>query len=178
MKELNGIFTDKLKLLYEDRQSNISAWEHRTLNIHRVVLHYRLSNGTMKHREIDDIVRKEIEGNFKVSWWRGLGFAVLMEDVVIGDHVDELIKYIDDIENPKGTWQWLITKDAINKKIIGMHTWAAGYLTTAFIDAIQYYERKGDYGIETYKRPKGKLMRILTAMSESRMRVPEFIIPK
>lgn len=152
----------------------MSAWEHKTLNIHRVVLHYKFDNQTRKYNEIAGFIRKEIHDRFKVSWWRGLGFAVLIEDVVIDDHKDELVKYIDDRENAKGTWQWLVTKDSVNKKIIGMHTWASGYLTSVFMETIRYYKGTGEFDIATYKRPKGKLMTILTAMSESRMRVPEF----
>jgi len=178
MEAFEKIFSTKLKLLYEDKKGRVKVWEHKTLNIHRVVLHYRLGNQTMKYAELAGLVRKEMKDNFKVSWWRGLGFGVLAEDIVIDDDKDELVKLIDDQVNAKGTWQWLITADPVKRRITGMHTWAAGYLTPMFVETARYYKDAGEYDIATYKRPKGKLMNILTAVAGSRMGVEEFHVPE
>lgn len=59
-----------------------------------MILHYKFDNHIKKYEEIAEFIRKEINDNFNVSWWRGLGFAVLIEDVAIDEHKDELVKYI------------------------------------------------------------------------------------
>lgn len=176
MNDLDKIFSTKLKPLCNDTKDNLRVWEHKTFNIHRAILHYRFETECKEYDEIGDLVRKEINDRFKVSWWRGLGYGVVIEELALDGEKDDFLKYIDEKDNPKGTWQWLIIKNTQDKKIIGIHTWALGYLTSIFIETIRYYRHEGYTNIKTYKKPKGKLLKILTTMSESRYRIPEFKI--
>ena len=84
-----------------------------------------------------------------------------------------LLDYIDERENNKGTWQWLIIKSVKEKQILGVHTWALGYLTPIFRDILKNY-KKEEYQVKTYKKPKDKLLKILTLVSAPRMKISEF----
>lgn len=176
MDQIDNIFNTKLKPLYKDNNYGLNVWEHKTFNIHRAILRYKCMDELLKYDEIGDIVKKEINNKFKIGWWRGFGFGVLIEELKIDKVKDDLLKYIDEKENPKGTWQWLIIKNSKDKNIVGIHTWALGYLTPIFIETINYYKNEGYIDIKLYKKPKGKLLKILTTLSESRYRIPEFKI--
>ena len=150
-----------------------SVWEHKTLNMHRGVLHYRPERRDTTISELNTRVLEMRAAQFRVSWWRGFGFGVLVDIGRMPEDMESIGECIDPIENVKGNWQWIIVICDDPKAVIAMHTWVQGYLTPVYRGLLQHYKTSG-YPVKSLKKEKGKLMRFLTIVGRSRLLPPDF----
>jgi len=160
---LDDILSRKLKRI--DAISNVESvfWEHKTLNIHRVVLEYRPKDRSKKYAESSAFVRSELAQRFKCSWWRGMGFGVVLYTDSPPEDIAICVDDIDGRENPKGTWQWSIFVFSSSRVAIAVHMWANGYLSEVYLQAIKRFESEG-YKMASYKKEKDKLMEFLARL--------------
>ena len=82
-------------------------WEHKTLNIHRGVLHWRTAE-RLNGLGVAERVREQVESRYRVSWWRGFGFGVLIESATAQEQLAGIGEWVDKRANGKGSWQWAV----------------------------------------------------------------------
>lgn len=140
-----------------------TLWEHKTINMHRAILHWS-NESNLAYPAISDAIRNKIAEKYKVSWWRGFGFGVIIDVPTLPADVDTIDDSIDARDNNKGTWQWTILVCQEPKSIIAVHTWIAGFLTPIYEALLERYRIEG-YEIGTFKKEKDKLMKFLTKVS-------------
>lgn len=137
-------------------------WEHKTLNIHRAIIHS--SNTDQTYPEISMSVRNKIDEKFKVSWWRGFGYGAIIDVPTLPNDNETIEDSIDTRDNKNGTWQWIILVCQEPKSIIAVHTWMAGFLTPIYEALISSYRAEG-YEVGSFKKEKDKLMKFITKVS-------------
>jgi len=78
------------------------------LNMHRAVLEWTPGGMPRSYAEITAGIRSEVARRFNVSWWRGMGFGVVIYLDSPPEGIAACIDDIDGRENSRGTWQWSI----------------------------------------------------------------------
>ncbi|MFC1672258.1 hypothetical protein ACFL01_03890, partial [Planctomycetota bacterium] len=58
--------------------------------------------------DVTALVRDKVKETYKISWWRGFAFGVILEFPTAPEGLATVNDSIDTIENGKGTWQWTI----------------------------------------------------------------------
>jgi len=163
------ILKQKLKAQPDLSDAEWTVWEHKTLNMHRVVLVWQPQQIPPHYAEIPGIVRAKVGALFKVSWWRGMGFGLLAVLPSVPAGVESCVDDIDTRQNSKGTWQWSILYLSNRHAVIGAHMWMRGYLSGTYHQLIQSYESAGNK-VATFKKEKDKLMKFLSSAA----RLPEY----
>jgi hypothetical protein len=169
---IEEILNRKLKMVETMPSAEWRVWEHKTLNLHRAVLEWTPSGTPRSYTEITRGVRSEIARRFKVSWWRGLGFGVVIYLNAPPEGIAACVDDIDGRENSRGTWQWSILVLKPSRAAVGVHMWMSGYLSTVYEESLGRFESEG-YRTATCKKEKDKLMQFLTLVHP----LPEFVDP-
>ncbi len=159
---VDDILKLKLKKRSDVSDREWTVWEHKTLNMHRVVLVWQPEQSPSQYSKIPEIVRAKVEALFKVSWWRGMGFGLVAILPSAPNGVKVCVDDIDTRENSKGTWQWSVLHFQEHGAVIGAHMWMQGYLSSTYQQLIQSYESDGNK-VATFKKEKDKLMKFLTS---------------
>lgn len=154
-------FESRLKLRTDSASTEWQLWERKTLNIHRGVLHWR-PGGNLTYAEMATEIRRTIKEKFKVSWWRGFGFGVLIEAGTMPSDIASLESSVDARASSKGTWQWTVFACQPAKIAVGVHTWTEGYLSPVFRDLLAGNESQG-WAVGRFKKEKDALMKFLVA---------------
>ena len=141
-------------------------WELKNWNRHRAVLQRR-TNFSGDAATLQKAVREEVASAFKISWWRGFAFGVLVESNGPPPDPAALITEIDPRNEPKGTWQWTVVVCPESKKVVGVHTWMEGWLSPLYHALLCHYEDQG-FSLAWAVRPKDRLMKILTSVGRPR----------
>ncbi len=160
--QADDVLEAKLRLRDGGAGSEWRVWEHKTLNLHRGVLHWRPAADALSAEEIGRRVREEVERAFRISWWRGFGFGAWVESKAVPRDIAALIDSIDARRNGRGTWQWVILACTSVGVAVGIHTWAAGYLTPVHRGLLAEYEEAG-VSVGSFTKEKGPLMQFLTS---------------
>jgi hypothetical protein len=166
---VENILKSKLKKRSDVSNREWTVWEHKTLNMHRVVLVWQPEQTPSQYSEISGIVRAKVEALFKVPWWRGMGFGLVAILPAVPGRVELCVDDIDTRNNSKGTWQWSVLFLQQHSAVIGAHMWMQGYLSSTYQQIIQSCEADGNK-VATFKKEKDKLMKFLT----STVRLPEY----
>ena len=154
------------RLNYDSIKSNAewSAWEHKTLNLHRGILEWHPQGQVTQYSEITTAVRKKIKETFKGSWWRGFAFGVLAELPLLPKDAASCEMDVDVRNNTQGTWQWILLVCPSTKIGVGIHTWTSGYLSPTYQSLVDHFKSEG-YNVGSFKKEKDKLMAFLMAIS-------------
>lgn len=168
---VDDILTTKLKKRSDVSNHEWTIWEHKTLNMHRVVLVWQPEHLPAQYSDIPGIIRGKVEALFKVSWWRGMGFGLVAILPSVPNGIEACVEDIDTRENSKGTWQWSVLFFQKQDAVIGAHMWMQGYLSSTYQQLIQFYESNGNR-VATFKKEKDKLMKFLTSIST--IHLPEY----
>jgi hypothetical protein len=164
----------KLRLREDTADSQWQVWELKTLNLHRGVLHWRLGASPGSYAELAAEIRRAVRRYFRVSWWRGFGFGVLIESPAIPADISAIEEAIDTRASGLGTWQWTVFACEPQQFAVGVHTWTAGYLSPVYRDVISSFESRG-WTVGSFKKEKDRLMQfLLTVASIKGYRVQEF----
>lgn len=139
------------------------SWEYKTFNIHRGVL-YLCPKFSINYSRFAEEVRQKLLSRYKVSWWRGFAFGVVLEVKSIPDDLQTIIDSIDVRNNKKGTWQWVILICHEQKITIAVHTWMAGLLTPVYQEVLKICKSSG-YEVKNIKKEKDKVMNFLIKIS-------------
>ena len=131
------------------------------LNMHRAVLEWTPGGMPRSYAEITAGIRSEVARRFNVSWWRGMGFGVVIYLDSPPEGIAACIDDIDGRENSRGTWQWSIIVFRQNRVAVGVHMWMSGYLSAIYGQTLSRFESEG-YRIATCKKDKDRLMQFLT----------------
>ena len=131
-----------------------TLWEHKTLNIHRAILHWSPAS-KVSYPAINEAVTNKIAEKYKVSWWRGFAYGVIIDVSSIPDQVEMIDASIDTKGNTNGTWQWVILICSETKSVIAIHTWMAGFLTPIYEAVLTRYSSMG-YDVGNFKKDKDK----------------------
>ena len=140
------------------------VWEHKTLNMHRGVLHWRPRDAPAAYGDVTSAVRAKVAECFKRSWWRGFGFGVVVELDRMPAGIEAADDDIDTRDNRKGTWQWSVLAFREPQVALGIHTWTHGYLTEVYTLLLAHYESQG-YRVGGFTKEKDALLRFLSAVS-------------
>ena len=137
-------------------------WERRNLNLHRVVGLWSCRGERLDARTLAASVRTTLRAHFRRSWWRGLGFGIVVEsdDVLLSP--EDSGELIDGRENAQGTWQWLVQVAPPRRAAVGVHNWVEGFLSPIYRDLLGELAR-GNQVISLRKERDG-LMRLLTSV--------------
>lgn len=146
MEFVEPILEKKLRCIALDERTGRITWEHKTWNIHRGVIHWRTSLEKLNPDQVFAVVRDHIFETYKMRWWRGFAFGVILEAHVIPEDSRDLATLLDMAPNPEGVWQWLICVCHPLKAAVGFHTWSAGYLTPTYTELLEAF-RKHDFRI-------------------------------
>jgi hypothetical protein len=158
---IDDVLNRKLKHVETMPSAEWRVWEHKTLNMHRAVLEWTPGGMPRSYAEITAGIRSEVARRFNVSWWRGMGFGVVIYLNAPPEGIAACIDDIDGRENSRGTWQWSIIVFRQNRVAVGVHMWMSGYLSTIYGQTLSRFESEG-YRIATCKKDKDRLMQFLT----------------
>ncbi len=142
MDFVEPILEKKLRRIALDEKSGRMSWEHKTWNIHRGVIHWRTALEALNPDQIFAVVRDHVFEIYKMRWWRGFAFGVVLEAHVVPEESRDLATLIDMAENPEGTWQWLLCVCHPLRAAIGFHTWSSGYLTPTYSELLEAFGRE------------------------------------
>jgi hypothetical protein len=140
-------------------------WEHKTLNLHRAVLHWQATDRTPGLPRMSELVREQAESRFRIAWWRGFAFGALIEAEAVPPDLPAAEDCIDTRANAKGTWQWLIYACATAQVAVGVHTWTEGFLSPVYRGLLDCYRSAG-YEVGSFRKEKDRLMKFLTAAAK------------
>jgi len=167
--ELAELSAGRLQPRDDIREPDWRFWERRNLNLHRVVALCRYAPPSA--RELAARCRDTLALHFRCAWWRGLGFGVVVELREAAGFPEEYLPLVDGRANGQGTWQWLILVSGARRQAWGLHTWIEGYLSPLYRGVLDRLDEQG-YSIESVRKEKDGLMRVLTAARPARF--PEF----
>jgi len=174
MRALDEILSERLRLDEERSTPEWRRWEHRTLNRHRGVLHWRPARDVSSLQEIASAVREQARSWFRVAWWRGFAFGVIVELPRLPGDAASALDSIDTRANAQGTWQWTVLAGSESGAAIGVHTWMEGWLSPPFRGILEYYESLG-MSVGRFTKEKDALLRFLTGTASLKgIRFPEF----
>ncbi len=142
------------------------VWEHKTLNIHRGLLHWQPGEA-VPFRAMAVRIRQQAEALFRVSWWRGFGFGAVLEVPSVPPDLPSIEAAVDGRENPKGTWQWTVLACEPARIAVGVHTWAEGYLTPVYRAVLDGYASRG-FEAKPFKKEMDKLLQFLMPLARLR----------
>ena len=142
-KSLESIISTKLELLKSIE--GVQLWEYKTFTIHRGVVSLRLLQRGDNVSTLKSDIRQLVLANYKRSWWRGFGFGaiVYVSNFTASEKLEELYELIDTRDNKKGAWQWLMLIDKSSKEFTCVHMHMKGYLSSIFMNVIEFYENQG-----------------------------------
>jgi hypothetical protein len=158
-------------------------WELRNLNMHRVVGLLRADQAVTDVKQFDTDIRTVLGRAFKRAWWRGIAYGVVADVGPLFVSPDDLKILVDGRENAKGTMQWVVLVDGETHKVVGVHTWIEGYLSSVYRAVLQSLADQG-HQVTSVMKEKDGLMRVLTGVADARAAVltgrpafPEFQDP-
>ncbi len=161
---VDDILQTKLRLRESGPDHAWRVWEHKTLNLHRGVLHWRPVGESPTFERISRSIRVRVASTYRISWWRGFAFGALVETPTIPKDVEALKSVIDVRDNPKGTWQWTFLVCPPARTTVGVHTWIEGYLSPVYRGLIDLYRAQG-YEVGSVRKEKDGLMNFLTSIA-------------
>ena len=141
-----------------------SFWEHKTLNVHRGVVRWRPQAAPESAAQVERSVRAAVGMTYRISWWRGFGFGVLLELDHCPEALAEVANLIDVYSRRRGVWQWTILMITRQKAAFGVHAWTEGYLAPVYRNLIDCLRGQG-WTCQSHKRDWGRWMRFLRAVS-------------
>ncbi len=148
-------------------------WEHKTFNIHRGVLRWRPQD-PLTFGKMSQAVLEQVKTSFRVSWWRGFGFGVLIEVPALPEDLAAIDATIGTRANSKGTWQWTVLACPTLETAVGVHTWAEGYLAPLYRALIGHFESLR-FEVGSFKKDKGALLQFLTGVARLKgLKIAEF----
>ncbi len=139
-------------------------WEKKTFNIHRGVVHWRPDASSLSASDLSSLVRSTVKECFRISWWRGFGFGVVLELPSAPEGLESIHDGIDTTANSKGTWQWAVLSIDDVRATVGVHTWIKGYLTPVYQELLEHYRSQG-HQVGSVKKEKGKALRLLMSLA-------------
>ena len=171
---VEDILAGRLKPREDASDSAWTAWEHRTLNMHRGVLRWRPARATVPVEEIEQAVRERVRETFRIGFLRGFGFGALIELDTIPRDVDALEATTDTRRRIKGVWQWTVLVCRKEKLALGTHMWMEGYLTPVFRALLAHYAVLG-FQTGAFKKEKDRFLAFLTGAARLKgFRLREF----
>jgi hypothetical protein len=163
LMQIADILSQRLNRIQASSDAEWQVWEHKTFNIHRAVLEWTPGGTGRTYAEMSPAIRAEVARRLKVSWWRGMGFGIVVHLAAVPQGLEACLDDIDGRANSRGTWQWSVFVLERNRAAIGAHMWMSGYLSVVYNALLQVCELEG-YQIASCKKEKDKLMRFLTAI--------------
>jgi hypothetical protein len=165
---------NRLRLRDALPDSEWQIWEHKTLNIHRGVLYWSPSDASLTFAEMENRVRKKVAESYRVSWWRGFAFGVVVHSKAVPPDISAIESTIDTRVSGKGTWQWTVLACSARQTAVGVHTWVEGYLSPVYRQCLDQSESQG-WIVGDFKKEKDKLMQFLTSAARIKgYRLKEF----
>lgn len=173
MKELSAILASAA--LQKDMHARMDInepgwtfWEHRNINIHRVVGFLRAAREYPDARALDAELRGAMARHFKRAWWRGIAYGVVANVGALAPSPEDLKILGDAYENAKGTMQWVILIGPDARTATGVHTWVEGFLSPVYRSVLQSLSGKGCQVASVMKEKDG-VLRFLTAVADGRV---------
>jgi hypothetical protein len=169
---VDDVLQTRLRCRQSGANSDWRIWEHKTFNMHRGVVQWRLNHEAMSYDQMAQAVSERVQESFRLSWWRGFAFGALIESPTIPQDIAKIEATIDTRANSKGTWEWTVLACPQAQITVGVHTWAEVYLSPVYRGLIAYYESIG-FQVGSFKKEKDKLMQFLTTVG--RFKGPKFV---
>ena len=155
---MREIITEKLKKSQKIPELGGEIFFIKNLNIHRCVLVADLGGANaISPEEIRLIVTK----HQRASWFRGMGFGVLLAVDSVEPVASRFDAEIDIRNRGKGVWQWTILHSSIERVCFGYHTWTHGFITGIFQDILQRFDTQ-EYRVNDQKAQMDRFMELAT----------------
>ena len=161
---IDNILQEKLRLREDCSDLAWRLWERKSLNLHRGVLHWQPRQNCLSCAGLASAVREQVAANYRISWWRGFAFGVVVEVPEMPDDILTLGDFIDVRNKSAGTWQWTILVCHQPRTVIGVHTWLGGFLTATHQGILEQYQGL-DFATGSFKKEKDRLMNFLINVS-------------
>jgi hypothetical protein len=100
-----------------------------------------------------EILRKEIRAQFRVSFLRGFGFGVFLNDFDVPPEFVE--NCIDNTTRRGGACQWMIAARARDRQALGVHMWQKGRMTPVYEAMLAGLRQRGFTVVNRARGPKG-----------------------
>jgi hypothetical protein len=127
------------------------VWEHKTLNIHRGVLHWQTADACADLTNLPELIRANVKASFRISWLRGFAFGVLIESDARPLDRSIIEDWIDIRARLGGTWQWTIYACPPARTVVAVHTWQEGFLSPIYRSLLERYHTM-DYLVSSSRK--------------------------
>jgi hypothetical protein len=156
------VLQNRLRLRDDATDGEWQVWEHKTLNTHRGVLYWSPPESGLSYAEMAFRIRERVRTNYRVAWWRGFGFGVVIESKAIPPDISAIESHVDARASGRGTWQWTVLACKVSETAVGVHTWTEGFLSPVYRQLLARCESEG-WAVGSFKKEKDRLMQFLTA---------------
>ena len=161
ISSLNKILAERFKKSIRIPEFNGEIFYTKNLNVHRCILIADLSE---TQTVAADQIRAAVERCQPASWFRGMGFGVVLQ-VNSVEEVGSLYAGAVDIRSRRsGTWQWTILHSNHEKVAQGFHTWTRGITSDVFQAILRKFHAE-HYRVSDQKIPMDRLMSVATRWS-------------
>ena len=155
------VMRSRLYLREDILETEWRLWEHKTLNIHRGVLHWRPTDQFSSLTQMSERVREQAESRFRVAWWRGFAFGALIEAETI-PRIFPPWRTGSTHGRTGGGHGSGRSASATAEVAVGVHTWTEGLLSPVYRDLLDCYGSL-NYEVGSFRKEKDQFMKFLTA---------------
>ncbi len=156
---------NRLKPMPADLPPQWQLWQHKTLNLHRGILHWDATSSPVTLDQIQSEVRSVVRECFCPSWWRGFGFGAIVSLADADDSFGRVVDLVDARNNGKGTWQWIVLHFPESQAAFGICTWTEGYLAPVYRDLIAAFQAAGII-CDSHKKDMDAVMKTLLTIQK------------
>ena len=130
----------------------IVAREYSSYNCHRAILELR-GKGRSFSKDDFKVLRKEIRKHFRISFLKGFGFGVFLDDFDVPAEVVEAC--VDNTSGVGGACQWVIAARERGKQALGVHMWQKGKMTGVYEEMLARLTHRGFSVVNRARSPQG-----------------------
>ena len=160
---LGDLIGKLLKPFPSDLPRTWTLWQHKTLNIHRGIIHWDQTANAATMDKARDEVRHVVQSRFRPTWLRGFGFGAVITMSEIDDSYKNVADLIDARNNSKGTWQWIVLYLPVPRAALGVCTWTEGYLAPVYQDILARLRKSGHF-CESHKKDMDAVLKALSSI--------------
>ena len=162
---LPEVFDGRLKPWPGDLPPHWRLWQHKTLNIHRGVMHWDATGRSCQLSEVRLQVREVVRECFRPSWWRGFGFGVVVSLSQLDESFQDVAQLVDVRNQRRGVWQWVVLHLPAVQIATGICTWTEGYLAPVYRDLLLALQKSG-FECHSHQRDMDALLKTLRDIHE------------
>ena len=167
---MRNIILSKLKQEIEVPEVNGTLFVHKTFKMHRCVL---LANPEQEINRTAEEIRAIVLSYQKSSFFRGMGFGVILKVASIAAVQEEFQSSINTATKSQGIWQWTILHSSKDRQAIGFHTWTEGFISDIFRSILIQFSSDG-YRVSDHKAEMAGFFKFMTKWTPQGRLIPQY----